>query len=170
MLSRELSIQHPKTIGDYINLLESLDVLFVQSALIEEKLCAAPKMARKLLFLDPFIYRAISAWLSRVDKSFKEKIFENIKLSTALAKSCAITHFQRNYPTYYIKSVGEIDLAYISDHRFWPILISWTNQLRTKDLKELLKYSNGKILTNASRSGMIEYIRTEPLPFTLWKL
>lgn len=173
LLSNELSIQHPKTIGDYIGLLESLDILYVQTALIEEKLSAGPKMARKLVFLDPFIYFAIKAWLGPERKFFQTQvklISKDMAFSSVMAKVCAITHFQRKYPTYYIKSAGSIDLAYVADGRFWPILINWANQLRPQDLKQILKYPNGKILTDVSRSGIIEHIRTEPLVNLLWKL
>jgi hypothetical protein len=38
-----------------IGLLESMDAVFVQSAIREDKLAAAPKKARKVLFADPFI-------------------------------------------------------------------------------------------------------------------
>jgi predicted AAA+ superfamily ATPase len=62
-LSRDLSINHPKTVSDYIELLASMDAVFVQSAILENKLAAAPKKARKLMFTDPFIFHAASAWL-----------------------------------------------------------------------------------------------------------
>ena len=52
-----LSIDHTKTAIDYISLLESMDAVFVQSALIEDKLVGAPKKQRKFMFCDPFIFQ-----------------------------------------------------------------------------------------------------------------
>lgn len=173
MLSKESSIDHPKTISDYINLLESLSAVYVQPALIEEKLSPAPKKARKIMFCDPFIFHSIKAWLSPGKNVFKIQIQEtidDIELCSKLVKACVTTHYEKYYPTYYIKAEGEIDLAYIWEQRFWPIIIIWTNQLRAKDLKQIMKYPNGKILTKTMRSGAIEHIRTEPLPQALLKL
>jgi predicted AAA+ superfamily ATPase len=42
-LAKDLSIDHHKTVADYIELLVSMDVVFIQSALIEDKLVGAPK-------------------------------------------------------------------------------------------------------------------------------
>ena len=61
-LAQDLSIDHPKTIADYVALLESMDALFIQYALSENTLSAFPKKARKLIFTDPFIYHATKAW------------------------------------------------------------------------------------------------------------
>lgn len=40
----------------------------------------------------------------------------------------------------------------------------------SKDLKQIFKYSNAKILTKLKQSGMINNIKTEPLPLALWHL
>ncbi len=172
-LTKELSINHPKTIGDYITLLESLDVLFVQFALTEKTLGKAPKKARKTIFTDPFIFHSIKSWINPINDPFETQILPILKNSswcTKLVMTTTTMHFSRFYPTYYIKDEGDIDLAYIFDNRFWPILITWTNELNTKDLKQLLKYPNGKILTKSQKLSTIDHIRTEPLPLALWKI
>ena len=172
-LTTQLSIDHPKTIADYINLLATYDAVFIQSALLEKTLTLAPKKARKLMFTDPFIYHAIYAWLNLTKNSFDTQIIPSLndtERCSQLVKSCVTTHFRRHFQTFYIKDEGEIDLAYIREGRFWPLLISWSNQLRIKDLKQLIKYQNAKILTKTLRSGMIEHVRTEPLPWVLWSL
>jgi len=46
-LSKDLSIDHPKTVADYVALLESMDVAFVQAAILEDKLSASPKRPAK---------------------------------------------------------------------------------------------------------------------------
>jgi hypothetical protein len=53
-LAKDLSIDHPRTISGYVNLLEVMGAVFVQSALVEDKLVAAPKKARKRMFVDGF--------------------------------------------------------------------------------------------------------------------
>ena len=45
--AQELSIDHPKTIIDYMDLLVSMDAVFIQPAIREDKLSAAPKKAKK---------------------------------------------------------------------------------------------------------------------------
>ena len=49
-LSRELSIDHPSTVQSYVELLASMDAVFVQPALQEDRLRPAPKKARKVMF------------------------------------------------------------------------------------------------------------------------
>ncbi len=173
LLAQELTIDHPKTIGDYFSLLESLDTVFVQSALLEETLSPAPKKARKIMFTDPFIFHAIQTWLAAnktTSQTLVKQAMEDPESCSKLAKTCAVTQFRRYYTSYYIKAEGEIDLAYIHDNRFWPIAIAWISQIRAKDLKQILKYPNGRLLTKTERSGIIEHIRTEPLPLALWQL
>jgi uncharacterized protein len=169
----ELSIDHTKTIGDYFAWLEAIDVIFIQYALLEESLSGAPKKARKIMFADPFYFHAMNAWLNpgkNYYDSLMKNHFEDVMLHSNLVKSCVIGHFKRFFPTYYIKGEGEIDLAYVNAERFWPIETTWTSQLRAKDLKQILKYPNGRILTKTERSGIIQHIQTEPLPLALWQL
>lgn len=170
LLSHEISINHPKTIADYVELLESLDAAFVQFALLEDTLSPAPKKSRKVILTDPFIFHAVRAWINPCNDIFKNQIKPYLEAPSKLAESCVVSHYRRYYPTYYIKGEGEINLAYINAQRFWPIVVTWSNQLSTKELKQIMKYQNGKILTKMQRSGIIEHVRTEPLPQALWKL
>jgi predicted AAA+ superfamily ATPase len=172
-LAHDLSIDHPKTVADYVALLESMDAVFVQPALLEDKLVGAPKKARKVMFTDPFIFHAISAWLTPVKNPFVNQIqplLKNSKECSVLVESCAVTHYRRLYPTYYIKAEGEVDIAYIKNNRFWPIEIKWAEQLGEKDLKQILKYKNGLLLTKNKASGSLQHLLTEPLPFALWNM
>ena len=61
--AQELSIDHPRTVADYVALLERMDALCVVAALMEDKLAPAPKKARKVVFSAPFILDAVRAWL-----------------------------------------------------------------------------------------------------------
>jgi predicted AAA+ superfamily ATPase len=172
-LAKDLSIDHPKTVADYAALLETMDALFIQPALLEDKLVAAPKKARKLVFTDPFIFHAINAWLHPVDDPYQKQILPIINdpiSSSALVEACATTHYRRFYPTFYIKAEGEVDIAYVEKNRFWPVEIKWTQQLRAKDLKQVMKYPNSKILTKLKQSGFINTVKTEPLPIELLRL
>jgi predicted AAA+ superfamily ATPase len=172
-LSHDLSIDHPKTIGDYVELLASMDAVFVQPAILENKLAAAPKKARKLMFTDPFIYHAAGAWLNPDKDPYHHQVAPAVsdpKIAAKLAEACAITHYRRYYPTYYIKAAGEVDIAYVDQNRFHPIEIKWTHQIRPKNLKQIVRYPNGRILTKARQSGNIQNIPTEPLPLSLLRL
>lgn len=172
-LSHDLSIDHPKTIADYVALLESMDAVFVQAALIEDKLISAPKKARKIMFTDPFIFHAVQAWLTPTQDPYENQIqpvLQNSKLCSVLVECCTATHYRRFYPTYYIKAEGEVDIAFIRDKRFWPVEVKWTEQLREKDLKQILKYANAKILTKTKTEGVIQHVPTEPLPLALWRM
>jgi len=168
-----VSIDHPNTVSDYCQLLESMDALFIQAALLEDKLMGAPKKARKVIFTDPFVFHAVRYWLDPVIDPYKNQIIVSVEdavLSSKLVEACVATHYRRYYPTYYIKSAGEIDLAYIDKKRFWPIEIKWRNQLRPKDIKQIVKYKNAKIFSKTHEYGEIEHIPIEPLPLALLKL
>lgn len=172
-LAQDLSIDHPITVAEYIELLVSMDAVFVQYAILEDKLTAAPKKARKVMFTDPFIYHAINAWLHPSKNPFDQQqnlLKNNPARSAAVVEACVATHFRRKYATFYVKAQGEVDVAYVKDKRFWPIEVKWTQQLRPKQLKQISKYPNGKILTRSTTRGKIEGIPTEPLPVALLRL
>jgi predicted AAA+ superfamily ATPase len=172
-LAQDLSIDHPKTVADYCSQLVSMDALFIQEALLENKLSAAPKKAKKLIFNDPFIFHAIRAWIWPEKNSYESQIqplLKNPEFSSGLVEAMVVNHYHRFYPTYYIKAEGEVDVAYVSNYRFWPIEVKWTNQLREKDLKQILKYHNGKILAKVKQPSMIQGLPVESLPLTLFNL
>ena len=79
--------------------------------------------------------------------------------------------FLRQYfPTYYIKGAGEVDVAYIDQQRFWPVEVKWSCRFRPKDLKQIAKYQNGRILTKSLQSGSILGRPASPLPLCLLRL
>lgn len=169
-LADSTSIDHPNTVADYCQLLESMDALFIQYALMEDKLTRAPKKARKLVFNDPFIFHALRYWLRPIDEPYLNQIkvgVENPSISSQLVEACVATHYHRHYPTYYIKAAGEIDIAYIDKNKFWPIEIKWRNQLRPKDIKQISKYKNAKIFSKTLEKGIIQNIPIEPIPLAL---
>jgi uncharacterized protein len=172
-LAQDLSIDHPKTVSEYVELLAAMDAVFVQPALIEDKLTAAPKKARKLMFTDPFIFHAVRSWLMPVGDFYNEQVLPAIhdpEWTGRLVEASLVTHYRRNYPTFYIKAEGEVDVAYIDQNRFWPVEVKWTGQIRPKDLKQIAKYSNGRILTKSRQPGHIMGIPTEPLPIAMLRI
>ena len=172
-LARTLSIDHPATVSDYVALLTSMDVLRVQPALREDKLTGAPKKARKISFCDPFIFHAVQSWLHEAQDPFTAQVrplLADPERTGLLVEACAVAHYSRRYPTYYIKGEGEVDIAYVKDGRFWPVEIKWTNQLRPKTLKQISKYANSRILARRSAPESIGGIPVEFLPQALLRL
>ncbi len=172
-LTQEMSIDHPKTVADHVGLLESMDVVFVLHALIEDKLSAAPKKARKIFFCDPFIYHCARSWLWPCSDPYSDQtlpLLADSRKASLLVESCAASLYGRNYPTYYIKARSEVDIAYVHEERFWPVEVKWTSQLRPGELKQIVKYKNGLILNKSRRRGSIQNVPTEPLPLALLRL
>lgn len=175
-LAADLSIDHPNTVADYCNLLEKMDALFIQQALLEDKLLGAPKKARKIIFTDPFIYHAMNIWISGINdeinqnNAYLQHILPTITdpiISSQLVEACVATHFRRHFPTYYIKSEGEVDIAYVHKNRFWPIEVKWTQQIRPKDLKQISKYKNGMIYAKTKNLGKVNDVALIPLVIAL---
>jgi len=160
-LAKELSIDHHKTVADYVELLQSMDAVYIQSCLQEDTLLPAPKKAKKLMFTDPFIYHALNVWLNNTT------IKNDPDIDSKLVETTVVTHFRRKYPTYYIGAEGEVDLAYIDKNQFWPIEVKWTQQLRTKDLKQVIKYKNSKIFAKSAGIEQVHGIQTIFLPYAL---
>ena len=168
-----VSIDHPSTVADYCHLLESMDALYIQAALLEDKLVSAPKKAKKLMFMDPFIYHATQYWINPLTDPYENQIRAAVadpELSARLVEACVVTHYKRYFPTYYIKSTGEIDVAYIDKKKFWPVEVKWRNQIRPKDIKQISKYKNARIISKIDQYSQIDSIPLEPLPCALLAL
>lgn len=167
-----ISIDSHKTVSEYCELLALMDALFIQPALLLDKLVAAPKKARKLTFTDPFIYHAINNWLEPKIDYFKNITDQLHDPHTAadLVESVVSNHYRRFYPTYYIKSAGEIDVAYVTEKKAWPIEIKWRNQLRPKDVSYIKKFANAKIYSKCYDYHEIEGITITPLPIALLRI
>jgi predicted AAA+ superfamily ATPase len=172
-IADHVSIDSPKTVADYCELLEMIDALFIQKAIMLDKLVGAPKKARKLTFTDPFIFHAMRYWLSSSASDPQITIDADINnplLCAELVEGVVSNHYRRYYPTYYIKAKGEIDIAYVDQNTCWPVEIKWCNQLRLHELKELKKYPNTKVLSKQYSFGKVNGIVVEPLPLALLKI
>ncbi len=160
-LAQGMSIEHPKTIADYMALLQSMDAIYIQQAILEDKLVAAPKKAKKVLFSDPFIFHALNFWINKKENPYESLILASVQDSikaSVLVETTVVNHVRRYYPTYYIKAAGEVDIAYVNDETFWPVEIKWTQQLRTKDLKQTMKYKNSEIWTKSLIERKLEHV------------
>lgn len=172
-LAGDLSIDHHRTVADYIRSLESLDAVYVQAALMEDRLVAAPKKARKVIFTDPFVLHAVRAWLQPTADPASDQIrplLADPAWTAKIVEACVANHFRRWYPTYYIKAAREVDVAYVDRGRFWPVEVKWTTQLRPKDLKQICKYENGLILARVDGRTSIRGVPVEPLPLALLQM
>ena len=169
-LAEDLPIDHHQTVAEYCAILESMDVLFIQSALDQDRLGPAPKKARKLFFTDPFIHHALRAYVQDMENPDEEIIqpLHTNELELAhLAEAALANHVHRHYPTYYIKAEGEVDIAYVKDNQFWPLEAKWTGQIRPKDLKQIAKYSNGIIAGRSHEVRNVSNVPCYPLPLVL---
>lgn len=172
-LAKDLSIDHPKTVIDYVELLTSMDAVFVQAAVREDRLAAAPKKARKVIFTDPFVFHAVYAWLHPGEDPYHghcRRLLEDDAWSARLVEACATGLYRRFFPTYYIKAAGEVDIAYVADGRLWPVEIKWTRQPRPAALKQVTRYANARILTRRPEGGRIAGLPAEPLALALFRL
>jgi predicted AAA+ superfamily ATPase len=149
-LSHHTSIDHPSTLQSYAQLLASMDAVFIQHAIMEDKLLAAPKKAKKIYFSDVFVLHSIMQWLNKSGQ-------KTIEIpQSLLVETSAINHFKRWFATYYIKGIaGEVDIAYVSGKKFHPIEIKWTTQIRAQDLKQIGKYQNSLALTK-NQTGIVD--------------
>jgi predicted AAA+ superfamily ATPase len=172
-LSRDLSIDHPATVADYVHLLEAMDALFVQPALREDRLAAAPKKARKVVPCDPFILHAIRSWLRPTAAPHEETVVplvEDPERSGPLVEACVAAHARRHFPTYTIKAAGEVDVAIVHRDRFWPIEVKWRSQPHPKDLRQIAKYRDGVIAAPVRERREIGGVPVRPLPWVLARL
>lgn len=154
-LAKDLSIDHHKTVSDYLAILEDMHAVRIQDALAEHTLTAAPKKAKKLHFEDPFIFHAVETMLRKT----------RTEMNPALAETVAVTHVSRKFgETYYIKGLkGEVDIAYVQGGMFHPIEVKWTTQIRPEELKQIMRYKNGLILGRHRAPSKIEHVPYIPL-------
>ena len=169
-LASELSIDSHNTVSDYCALLASMDALFIQPAILLDKLVAAPKKARKLSFTDPFIYHALKYWVSDAQGEPMVNInhdSEDPEISAALVEAVVSNHCHRFYPTYYLKAACEIDVVYVYQKRAWPIEVKWRNQLRPKDVVQLEHYPKTRVFSKTTQINRIGSLSIQPLPWAL---
>ena len=171
-LARDLSIDHPATVADYLGLLARMDVLVVQHALREDRLAAAPKKARKVAFSDPFILHAVRSWLEPEADPFTSQVkpaLADPEWAGKMAEACVAAHHHRLHPTFYIKGDGEVDVAFVAGEGFQPVEVKWTAQIRSADLKQARRYPNS-IVCSKLAVARVHGLANELLPLHLRRL
>ncbi|MEW6218481.1 MAG: ATP-binding protein [Thermodesulfobacteriota bacterium] len=172
-LAQDLSIDHPRTVADYVEALATMDAVFIQPAILEDKLVAAPKKPKKIVFTDPFIFHAIRTWLTPTLAPYHDQILPagaDPHWCGRLAEACVATHLRRSFPTYHLKAEGEVDMAVVRDGRLCPIEVKWTGQIRPKDLRQIRKYPNGVIWGRVLQRRDLQGTPVLPLPLALARL
>ncbi len=165
-LLKHLSIDHHQTVSDYCHLLENIHAIHIVEALNENTLTGAAKKNKKIYFQDPFIYHAAFSFVHQ-DRAFQriEKTVQDPQQCAALIEGIVISLCKRHTPTFYIKgNLGEVDVALVRNHHFYPIEVKWTNQLHAQDLKQIQQYSNSVILWNRAEEQFFHKIPIIPLP------
>ncbi|MBK8099950.1 MAG: ATP-binding protein [Planctomycetes bacterium] len=162
--AKDLSIDHPKTVSDYVAILERMDALLVVPAVQEHTRGPAPKMARKVFFADPFIHRAVLSWLAADDR-----LESDARLQRDLEAVFA-AHVARLGEVFYVKGAGEIDVAWYEGKDLQLLEVKWTTQLRPEELKEIRRRGRGIIAGRVGRSAMFEAIPVLPAAVVLLRL
>jgi predicted AAA+ superfamily ATPase len=164
-LAKVLSIDHPKTIAEYVGILQRMDAVLVVPALAEHARGPAPKKARKVFFADPFIHRAVLAWLGTPD----EGLAPDARLQRDLEATFA-AHVARGHEAYYWKGQGEIDVVWYEQKRLCGIEVKWSKQLRPADLKEMLRRRLGIIAARSEAGGEVDGVKVVPAQVALLRL
>lgn len=172
-LSKDLSIDHHKTVSDYCDLLSQMDAVFIQPCLQEHRLSAAPKKAKKIYFADPFIHHAVHIMLQETADPWtsylKPLMTGNDEALAPYTEAAVVTLFRRKYPAYYLKNGWEIDLAYVSEKKIFPVEVKWTSQLRSKELLGIAKYPNGLIAAKVDCISRFGPNLVVPIPILIMK-
>ncbi|MBL8724676.1 MAG: ATP-binding protein [Planctomycetes bacterium] len=162
--AKDLSIDSPKTVADYLAILERMDVLQIVPALVEHTGGPAPKKARKVYFADPFIHRAVLAWLGEDDL-----LDSDARLQRDLEGVFA-AHAGRGGDVFYIKGDGEIDVAFYEQRQLQLVEVKWAAQLRPGELKEIRRRGRGTIAARVARSVWYEGLPVLPAAVALLRL
>lgn len=164
-LAKTLSIDHPKTVADYVGILERMDAVVVVPALAEDRLAPAPKKGRKVFFADPFIHRALLAWLGRPDGALSadERLQRDLEGTFA-------AHVARRGEVFYLKGQGEVDVAWLEERRIQAIEVKWSRQLRPEELKEIRRRGRGVIAARVDAPGTLDGIPVAPAALVLLRL
>lgn len=161
----QLSIDHPKTIADYVGILERMDAVVVVPALVEHTRGPAPKKGRKVFFADPFVHRAVRSFLGRETVEPGSDVHLQRDLEAVVA-----CHVARSGEVFYIKGAGEIDVAWYAGRKLELIEVKWARQLRPAELKEIRRRGRGVVAGRVRREGDLDGVRVLPAAVVLLRL
>lgn len=164
-LASELSIDHPKTIADYVAILARMDAVVVVPALAEHTRGPAPKKARKVFFADPFIHRAVRAWLGTPDS----ELGDEARLQRDL-EATVTAHVARRGEVFYLKAKGEVDAAWYEGRHLNLVEVKWSRQLRPEELKEIRRRGHGVVAARVDAPSELDSIALMPAALVLLRL
>lgn len=147
------------TVIRYIDQLERLDTLIVLSAFDQNRKTNFPKKDRKFHASDPFILQVIIYWLKQ--EGILASDFEIDR--GHIVESVVVAAHRNKGKLFYIKAEGEVDLVVLKDGGFQPIEVKWTKQLRERELKQIIKYPNGLILSQNLEAGEFKGVKCRNL-------
>ena len=152
-----------ETVINYIEHLIRLEALIVLQAFDQNKRAGFPRKNRRFHFSDPFIAQTIVHILK--DEKILKDTFELTESS--LVESAVIANYQPNEKLFYIKAEGEVDLVVLTPDSFIPIEVKWTNNFRENELRQILKYPNGLILSKQAEEGSYKGIKCRSVIYDL---
>lgn len=163
-LAQESSGLGTQTFIDYVSHLERLGILRVLGAFDQNTLGLFPKKAKKIHFRDPLIAHAVIHLLQRENLLASSFVLDEEKcVEAVVVETCA-----RLGPVAYIKAAGEVDVVSIQSGTFTPIEVKWSERTRTSELKQILKYPHGLVLSKESGQGKLQHLeRMNVLEFLL---
>lgn len=164
-LVKQLSIDHPKTIADYIGILERMDAVVVVPALTEHTQAPAPKKGRKVFFADPFIHRAVRGFAGR--DAVEPGSDAHLQRDLEAVMAC---HVARLGEVFYIKGMGEIDVAWYAGRKLQLVEVKWSKQLRPEELKEIRRRGQGVVAARVGQQGEVDGVRVLPAAVVLLRL
>lgn len=154
-LAKRMSIDHHKTVADYLEILSDIHAVYILEALNENTKTAALKKNKKIYFHDPFIYHTFKRDIQK-NYDIRQGVKQN---APALVETVVVGSCKRYFDTYYIKgNKGEVDIALVDGQKIYPIEVKWTKQLRIEDLKELKRFNNGMVLTLHEQQRQLDNI------------
>jgi predicted AAA+ superfamily ATPase len=164
-LAKELSIDHPKTVSDYVAILERMDAAVVVPAVAEHQRGPAPKTARKVFFADPFIHRASLAWLGEPDG----EIASDQRMQRDLEATFS-AHVQRFAEGFYVKGAGEIDCAWYEGRHLQFVEVKWATQLRPEEMKEIRRRGRGVVACRTREARQLDGLTILPAAVVLLRV
>lgn len=166
-ISSAMSIDHHQTVADYINILCRMDAAVILPALDEGKMQAAPKKAKKIFICDPFVLHALHAWVKDDSEPFElasRTLKERGRLGDAIIEGVLASLCHRQHRTFYIKAEGEVDIAIVDGNKFLPIEIKNSPELKTAELKQIMKYKQGIVGYSGTEIGKFCQLDVIPIP------
>lgn len=180
-LAKAIEIDSPKTVGDYVKILEDLFILKIAYQFDISKKMVCPKKLKKVYFLDPFIFWAVRGWVEKWPNIFNFSL-ENISASySTLVEQQVFNSLNHGIDTgkfyehsyfYADKSGAEIDFITFDEMaETVAIEVKYQNKFDTRDFGTIFKsgLKHGFLIT---KSALMPEVKRgfAAIPFYIWSL